>query len=48
MINCYDEYTYSYVTMVFAMVLFAPIAIITVGGAVASAVAFLIKKIRGK
>lgn len=43
MISCYNDYTYSYVTMIFGMALFAPIAIICVIGAVAKAVAFLMK-----
>ena len=48
MIECYDEKIYSYWSMIFGMICFMPIFIICIGGGIASAVIWIIKKIRGK
>ena len=48
MIECYNEYTYSYWTMVCAMILFfGPPVILTVGFLFAEIVRWIIKKIKG-
>ena len=43
MINCYDEHAYAFWSGVLGMIIFMPIVLICVGGAVAKAVAFLMK-----
>lgn len=47
MIECYDDYTYAYVTWLFSMVLFSPIALLVVIGMIVKIIE-IIKKIRGK
>ena len=47
MIKCYNEKIYAFVAMVYGMILFLPIALICIGGAIASFIIWLIKLIRG-
>ena len=47
MIKCYDEKVYAFFAMVYGMILFLPIAAICIGGAIASGIIWIIKKIRG-
>jgi len=48
MIECYDEATYSYWSMMLGMICFAPIFLICVGGGLASVIMWVINKIRGR
>ena len=47
MIECYDEATYSYWSMMLGMICFAPVFLICIGGGLASLIIWLIKTIRG-
>lgn len=47
MIKCYNEKVYAFFAMIYGMILFLPIAIICIGGAVASGILWLINKLRG-
>ena len=47
MIRCYDEKLYTLFSGIFGLILFIPIAAICIGGAIASGIIWIIKKIRG-
>lgn len=47
MIKCYDERVYAFFMGIFGMILFLPIALICIGGGIASGILWLIKTIRG-
>lgn len=47
MIKCYDERAYAFFMGIFGMLLFLPIALICIGGSIASGILWLINLFKG-